>query len=83
MKIPKEYSNEKMLKMKRGWSGCKTIREGSEGVAFSSGGEGRSSGTRDSRVCGILISDIPETGYHRTGEAAAQEKFASVASCWL
>lgn len=38
VKIPKEYSNEKMLKMKRGWSGCKTIREGSEGVAFSSDG---------------------------------------------
>lgn len=34
--------------------------------------EGRSSGARDSRVCGILISDIPETSYHRTGEAAAQ-----------
>lgn len=45
-------------------------------MAFSSRnegvvGEGRDTGTRDSRVCGILISDIPETSYHRTGEAAA------------
>lgn len=39
-------------------------------MAFSSrngGGGGRR--TRYARVCGILISDIPETSHHRTGEA--------------
>lgn len=67
------------------WSGSGLRREGRNGSRRAgrrgrSGGRGGvlakdedngGSGTSERRVCGILISDIPETSDHRTGEAAS------------